>query len=123
MLTISLGLGRGMSGRLGLILQAGTMSTWSRPLASRTPVNQLRKRLLDNYLYVKAERHHLLPGLITGPGGVQMDPAKVSAVAVWPIAARRFSSSLGLLTFTGFKCQVHWHWTQLGGESGQSAGA
>ena len=64
-------------------------------------VSRVLKRLLENNLYVKAEKSafHALTvsflGFIVAPGRVQMDPAKVRAVAEWPAheAARRFSSS------------------------------
>ena len=53
-------------------------------------VNQVLKRLLEHHLYVKAEKSVFhadtvsFLGFIVAPGRVQMDPAKVSAVADWP---------------------------------------
>ena len=53
-------------------------------------VNQVRKRLLENHLYVKAEKSVFhaesisFLGFIVAPGKVQMDPAKVCAVVEWP---------------------------------------
>ena len=53
-------------------------------------VNQVLKRLLENHLYVKAEKSVFhaetvsFHGFSVAPERVQMDPAKVSAVAEWP---------------------------------------
>ena len=62
--------------------------TYSPDLATHQEhVKQVLKRLLDNHLYVKAEKKCfscqicLVPGLTVAPGKVQMDPAKVCAVA------------------------------------------
>ena len=56
----------------------------------RHHVSQVLKRLPDNHLYVKAENSEFhadtvtFLGFIVAPGRVQIDPAKVSAVAEWP---------------------------------------
>ena len=53
-------------------------------------VCQVLQRLLKNQLYVKAEKSEFhadtvsFLGFIIAPGKMQMDPAKVSAVAQWP---------------------------------------
>ena len=70
-------------------------------------VNQVLKRLLDNHLYVKAENSVFhaetvsLLGFIVGPGRVQMDPAKVSAVAEWPTpdSHKKVQQFLGFANF------------------------
>ena len=72
-------------------------------------VSQVLKRLLDNHLYVKAEKSEFhadaisFLDFIVAPGMVQMDPAKVSTVAEWPTpdSCKKCSNSWGLLTFTG----------------------
>ena len=67
-------------------------------VSHRNHVNQVLQRLLDNHLYVKAEKSEFhvdtisFLGFIVAPGKVEMDPVKVSAVADWPTPERRFSS-------------------------------
>lgn len=105
MLTISFGLGRKMSGRLGLILQAGTMGIWSCSLASQMPVLSVFSTItcMSNKKRVSFRPTHLLPGLIIAPGRVQMDPAKVSAVAEWPTpdSCKEVQQFLGFTNFYG----------------------
>ena len=69
---------------------------YSPDLAShRLHVTQVLQRLLDNHLFVKAEKSefhvHTISflGFIVAPGRVEMDPAKVSAVAEWPTPDNR----------------------------------
>ena len=58
-------------------------------------VQAVLQRLLQNSLFVKAEKCEFhassttFLGYIVGEGSVQMDPAKVSAVAAWPIPESR----------------------------------
>ena len=58
-------------------------------------VRQVLRKLLDNHLYVKAEKceFHVSStsflGFILGPDQIMMDPAKVSAVAEWPTPSSR----------------------------------
>uniref|UniRef100_A0AAQ4P5C7 ribonuclease H n=1 Tax=Gasterosteus aculeatus aculeatus TaxID=481459 RepID=A0AAQ4P5C7_GASAC len=58
-------------------------------------VELVLQRLLDNGLYVKAEKSEFhattvsFLGFIVAPGNVQMDSAKVSAVADWPTPDNR----------------------------------
>ena len=98
-------------------------------------VNQVLKRLLDNDLYVKAEKSVFhantisFLGFIVAPGRVQMDPAKVSAVADWPTpdSRKKVQQFLGSANFyrrfvRGFSAiaaplhtltstQVRFHWS------------
>ena len=70
-------------------------------------VNQVLKRLLDRHLYVKAEKSVFhadtvsFLGFIVAPGRVQMDPAKVSAVANWPTpdSRKKVQQFLGFANF------------------------
>ncbi|KAI3364364.1 hypothetical protein L3Q82_011161, partial [Scortum barcoo] len=72
-----------------------SMSTMCKPVL---------QRLLENSLFVKAEKCEFhassvsFLGFIVGPGSLQMDPAKVSAVASWPTP----SSRKQLQRFLGF---------------------
>lgn len=58
-------------------------------------VRQVLQRLLENHLYVKAEKSEFhanvvsFLGFVIAPGKIQMDPAKVSAVAQWPTPDNR----------------------------------
>ncbi|KAL2096038.1 hypothetical protein ACEWY4_008186 [Coilia grayii] len=58
-------------------------------------VRLVLRRLLENSLFVKAEKCEFhaktvaFLGYIVAEGAIQMDPAKVSAVASWPIPATR----------------------------------
>uniref|UniRef100_A0A671VHH1 Uncharacterized protein n=2 Tax=Sparus aurata TaxID=8175 RepID=A0A671VHH1_SPAAU len=98
-------------------------------------VHQVLKRLLDNDLYVKAEKSVFhadtvsFLGFIVAPGRVQMDPAKVSAVADWPTpdSRKKVQQFLGFANFyrrfvRGFSAtaaplhaltstQVRFHWS------------
>ena len=70
-------------------------------------VTQVLKRLLENQLYVKAEKSVFhadtvsFLGFIVAPGRVQMDPAKVSAVAEWPTpdSCKKVQQFLGFANF------------------------
>ena len=69
---------------------------FSRDEDSHVPhVRQVLRKLLDNQLYVKAEKceFHVSStsflGFILGPDQIMMDPAKVSAVADWPTPSSR----------------------------------
>ena len=70
-------------------------------------VNQVLKRLLEHHLYVKAEKSVFhadtvsFLGFIVAPGRVQMDPAKVSAVAEWPTpdSRKKVQQFLGFANF------------------------
>ena len=70
-------------------------------------VNQVLKRLLEHHLYVKAEKSVFhadtvsFLGFIVAPGRVQMDPAKVSAVAEWPTpdSCKKVQQFLGFANF------------------------
>ena len=72
-------------------------------------VNQVLKRLLEHNLYVKAEKSVFhaesvsFLGFIVAPGKVQMDPAKVSAVAEWPTpdSRKKVQQFLGFAKFYG----------------------
>uniref|UniRef100_A0A671YIT6 Gypsy retrotransposon integrase-like protein 1 n=1 Tax=Sparus aurata TaxID=8175 RepID=A0A671YIT6_SPAAU len=101
----------------------------------RDHVNQVLKRLLANHLYVKAEKSVFhadtvsFLGFIVAPGSVQMDPAKVSAVAEWPTpdSRKKVQQFLGFAKFyrrfvRGFSAiaaplhaltstQVQFHWS------------
>ncbi|KAI3364017.1 hypothetical protein L3Q82_010778 [Scortum barcoo] len=63
-----------------------SMSTMCKPVL---------QRLLENSLFVKAEKCEFhassvsFLGFIVGPGSLQMDPAKVSAVTSWPTPSSR----------------------------------
>ena len=58
-------------------------------------VQQVLRRLLENSLYVKAEKCEFhVPsvaflGYIVAEGSIQMDPAKISAVTGWPVPENR----------------------------------
>ena len=78
---------------------------FSRTLSEHTRHVQLvLNRLLENSLYVKAEkcdfhaRSVAFLGYIVAEGGIQMDPAKVSAVTLWPTPENRKT----LQQFLGF---------------------
>ena len=64
-------------------------------VSHRHHVSQILERLLDNQRFVKAEKSefHLSTvtflGFIVSPGKVEMDPAKISAVAEWPTPTSR----------------------------------
>ena len=70
-------------------------------------VNQVLKRPLEHQLYVKAEKSVFhaetvsFLGFIVAPGRVQMDPAKVSAVADWPTpdSRKKVQQFLGFANF------------------------
>ena len=70
-------------------------------------VTQVLKRLLENQLDVKAEKSVFhadtvsFLGFIVAPGRVQMDPAKVSAVAEWPTpdSRKKVQQFLGFANF------------------------
>ena len=70
----------------------------------RIHVRQVLQRLLENRLYVKAEKCEFhVPstsflGYIISQGQIEMDPAKVSAVAEWPSppTRKRLQQFLGL---------------------------
>ena len=61
----------------------------------KTHVSQVLQRLLEHKLYVKAEKSEFhadtisFLGFIVAPGRVQMDPAKIRAVAEWPTPDNR----------------------------------
>ena len=98
-------------------------------------VNQVLKRLIEHDLYVKAEKSvfHaesvLFLCFIIAPGKVQMDPAKVTAVAEWPTpdSRKKVQQFLGFANFhrrfvRGFSAiaaplhvltstQVQFHWS------------
>jgi len=67
-------------------------------------VRQVLQNLLENKLYVKAEKCEFhaktvsFLGFIIAPGLIQMDPAKLSAVAKWPMPDNR----KGVQRFLGF---------------------
>jgi len=73
----------------------------------RQHVTQVLQRLLDNQLYVKAEKSEFhvqtvsFLGFIVSPGKVEMDPAKVSAVAEWPTpdSRKKLQQFLGFANF------------------------
>ena len=73
----------------------------------RHHVNQVLQRLLDNQLYVKAEKSEFhvstvtFLGFIVSPGKVEMDPAKISAVAEWPTptSLQKVQQFLGFANF------------------------
>ena len=70
-------------------------------------VAKVLKRLLEHQLYVKAEKSDFhantvsFLGFIIAPGKVQMDPAKVSAVAEWPTpdSRKKVQQFLGFANF------------------------
>ena len=81
---------------------------FSRTLSEHTRHVQLvLSRLLENSLYVKAEKCEFhaksLPflGYIVAEGSIQMDPAKVSAVTSWPIPGdrKKLQQFLGFANF------------------------
>ena len=81
---------------------------YSRDLDThRRHVSQVLQRLLDNHLYVKAEKSEFhantvsFLGFIVAPGRVQMDPAKVSAVVEWPTpdSRKKVQQFLGFANF------------------------
>ena len=73
----------------------------------RVHVRQVLQRLLENRLYVKAEKcvFHVpsvsFLGYIIGQGQISMDPSKVSAVAEWPSppTRKRLQQFLGFANF------------------------
>uniref|UniRef100_A0AAQ4PEP9 ribonuclease H n=1 Tax=Gasterosteus aculeatus aculeatus TaxID=481459 RepID=A0AAQ4PEP9_GASAC len=73
----------------------------------RNHVELVLQRLLDNGLYVKAEKSEFhadtvaFLGFIVAPGRVQMDPAKVSAVVEWPTpdSRKKVQQFLGFANF------------------------
>ena len=73
----------------------------------RHHVTQVLQSLLDNHLYVKAEKSEFhvttvsFLGFIVTPGRVEMDLAKVSAVAEWPTpdGLKRVQQFLGFANF------------------------
>ena len=73
----------------------------------RVHVRQVLQRLLENRLYVKAEKRvfHVpsvsFLGYIIGQGQISMDPSKVSAVAEWPSppTRKRLQQFLGFANF------------------------
>ena len=73
----------------------------------RVHVRQVLQRLLENRLYVKAQKCEFhVPsisflGYIIGQGQIEMDPSKVSAVAEWPSPAtrKRLQQFLGFANF------------------------
>ena len=73
----------------------------------RVHVRQVLQRLLENRLYVKAEKcdFHVSSisflGYIIGQGQIRMDPSKVSAVAEWtsPPTRKRLQQFLGFANF------------------------
>ena len=69
---------------------------FSKTLSEHTHhVQQVLRRLLENSLYVKAEKCEFhaksvaFLGYIVAEGNIQMDPAKVSAVTSWPLPENR----------------------------------
>lgn len=70
-------------------------------------VTKVLQRLLDHQLYVKAEKSEFhadtisFLGFIVASGRVQMDPAKVNAVAEWPTpdSRKKVQQFLGFATF------------------------
>ena len=70
-------------------------------------VTQVLQRLLDHKLFVKAEKSEFhagtisFLGFIVAPGKVQMDPAKISAVADWPTpdGRKKLQQFLGFANF------------------------
>ena len=70
-------------------------------------VHQVLQRLLDNHLFVKAEKCEFhastvsFLGFIISPGQILMDPAKVSAVADWatPTNRKKVQQFLGFANF------------------------
>ena len=73
----------------------------------RVHVRQVLQRLLENRLYVKAQKCEFhVPsisflGYIIGQGQIKMDPSKVSAVAEWPSppTCKRLQQFLGFANF------------------------
>ena len=73
----------------------------------RIHVRQVLQRLLENRLYVKAEKckFHVpsisFLGYIISQGQIEMDPSKVSAVAKWPSppTRKRLQQFLGFANF------------------------
>ncbi|KAM8751192.1 LOW QUALITY PROTEIN: uncharacterized protein AB9X84_012845 [Acanthopagrus schlegelii] len=76
----------------------------------RDHVNQVLKKLLKHNLYVKAEKSAFhaesvsFLDFIVAPGKVQMDPAKISAVAEWPTpdSRKKVQQFLGFANYTRF---------------------
>jgi len=79
----------------------------NQTLKHKRYVNLVLKRLLDNHLYVKAEKSEFhadtisFLGFIVAPGRVEMDPAKVSTVAEWPTpdSRKKVQQFLGFANF------------------------
>ena len=77
------------------------------PETHRKHVATVLERLLEHKLYVKAEKSEFhadtisFLGFIVAPGRVQMDPAKVSAVAEWPTpdSRKKVQQFLGFANF------------------------
>lgn len=73
-------------------------------------VRQVLERLLQNRLFVKAEKYHFhsdtvyFLGLIVSAGSIQMDPAKVEAVKDWPVP----ETCKSLQQFLGFANFYQW---------------
>ena len=70
-------------------------------------VQRVLQRLLENYLFVKAEKCEFYAssvsflGCVAGRGTVQMDSAKVSAVTTWPVpdSRKQLQRFLGFANF------------------------
>ena len=85
-------------------------------------VSRVLIRLLQNNLYVKADKSRFhantvsVLGFIVAPGRVQMDPAKVSAVADWPTpdSCKKVQQFLGfyrwfIRSFSAIAAPLHAH--------------
>ena len=81
---------------------------FSRTLSEHTRhVQQVLRRLLENSLYIKAEKCEFhapsvsFLGYIVAGGNIQMDPAKVSAVTSWPVPVdrKKLQQFLGFANF------------------------
>lgn len=78
-------------------------------------VRQVLQRLLENQLFVKAEKcefHHStisFLGYVIADGNVQMDPEKVNAVVEWPQPMSRVQLRfLGFATAISFGATASW---------------
>ncbi|TKS65266.1 Retrotransposon-like protein 1 [Collichthys lucidus] len=75
-------------------------------------VQGVLQRLLENLLFVKAEKCEFhapsvsFLGYIVGQGSIQMDPAKVSAVTAWPVpdSRKQLQRFLGFANF--YRCFI-----------------